>query len=121
MEEYFAEKYGESVQHPPIRVQPYQGIMSTLPSLVAFSLKIILLIIEALKFRFCYDFSEEFDRLKRTYLSADSSQLPQSLKITPMKPDLLGARQNHKDSDQKRRNRYNKLLKLKYVWIFRKS
>jgi hypothetical protein len=50
--------------------------MVTKPSLVTFWLKIVFLILEAYKFRFCYDLSEEYDKLKTTYLSADSSALP---------------------------------------------
>ena len=58
------------------KIEPYQGIMVTKPSLITFWLKIVFLILEAYKFRFCYDLSEEYDRLKTTYLSADSSALP---------------------------------------------
>ena len=50
--------------------------MSTGPSILTFWLKIFFLIFEAFKFRFCYDLSEEYDRLKTIYLSADSSALP---------------------------------------------
>jgi hypothetical protein len=157
------QKYGQPRQN--YQVEAYQGIMATVPSIVTFIFKIVLLLIECLKYKYSYDMAEAYDDLKNTYRNAKNEEFPQSMR-GPAKPGQIGEfgasqiqgpnfqsitnKQHEKkeeDPEQKmekdtnkerdgtnlnrfnqqgskdflRRQRYNKLLKLQYIKIFRKS
>lgn len=50
--------------------------MITYPSYVTFGLKMGLLVIECMKYKFSYDLSVFYNKLKDSYKQADSSALP---------------------------------------------
>jgi hypothetical protein len=74
LDDEFDARYFDQPSH--YQLQGYQGIMATTPSYVTFTLKIILFVIECIKFKYSYDMSEVYDTLKSTYIKADSSSLP---------------------------------------------
>lgn len=153
------QKYGQPRES--YQIEGYQGIMATVPSIVTFVLKITLLLIECLKYKYSYDMAEEYDSLKNTYRNAKNEEFPQSMRAPAKSGQLneFGATQlqglnfqsiANKQSDKReedqdkdtnkekdvaninrfnqqgskdfqRRQRYNKLLKLQYIKIFRKS
>ena len=76
LDDEFDSRYFDQPSH--YELKGYQGIMATTPSFVTFWLKIILFIIECMKFNNSYDMSGTYDTLKHTYVTADSSTLPQS-------------------------------------------
>lgn len=54
--------------------------MATMPSIVTFVLKLVLLIIECLKYKYSYDMAEVYDELKNTYRNAKNEEFPQSMR-----------------------------------------
>jgi hypothetical protein len=64
--------------------------MATTPSYVTFTLKLILFVIECMKFKYSYDMADVYDTLKSAYIKADSSSLPSSFPNPKNQP--LGAR-----------------------------
>ena len=54
--------------------------MATVPSIVTFALKIVLLLIECLKYKYSYDMAEAYDDLKNTYRNAKNEEFPQSMR-----------------------------------------
>jgi hypothetical protein len=86
--------------------------MATTGSYVTFGLKMGLLVIACMQYKYSYDMANEFDSLKKRYMQADSQEYPASFKVQ----DRVGL-----NADQARMQKYNKLLKLSYVRIFRKS
>lgn len=147
--------------------------MATVPSIVTFAFKIVLLLIECLKYKYSYDMAEAYDDLKNTYRNAKNEEFPQSMRAPAKSGPIseFGAAQiqglslqastikqqdqAEEEAEQKkdkeprterdatslsrfnqqfnpqfnqqaskdfqRRQRYNKLLKLQYIKIFRKS
>jgi hypothetical protein len=94
------------------QLEGYQGIMATTGSYVTFGLKMGLLVIACMQYKYSYDMANEFDSLKKRYMQADSQEYPASFKVQ----DRVGL-----NADQARMQKYNKLLKLSYVRTFRKS
>ena len=88
LDDEFDARYFDQPSH--YQLQGYQGIMATAPSYVTFTLKIFLFVLECMKFKYSYDMAEVYDTLKSTYITADSSSLPQS--FPNQKNQALGAR-----------------------------
>lgn len=136
------------------QLQGYHGIMATTPSYVTFGFKMALLILECIKYKYSYDMGSTYDKLKSTFLNAESSALTQSKGLLSKnthqfqeqadrknearalaepaanegeeqkfseEEGLLMRRNQQNSADFQRRQRYNKLLKLQYIRIFKKS
>jgi hypothetical protein len=70
--------------------------MATTPSYVTFTIKLILFVIECMKFKYSYDMADVYDTLKSAYIKADSSSLPSSFPNTKNQP--LGRNSKNKQS-----------------------
>lgn len=88
LDDEFDARYFDQPSH--YQLQGYQGIMATTPSYVTFTLKLILFVIECMKFKYSYDMADVYDTLKSAYIKADSSSLPSSFPNPKSQP--LGAR-----------------------------
>jgi hypothetical protein len=95
------------------QLEGYQGIMATTGSYVTFGLKMGLIVITCMEYKYSYDMANEFDSLKKKYIQAESHEFPASFNVQNQVGKV--------NADNARMQKYNKLLKLSYVRTFRKS